>query len=54
MVIDLVCKMKIDEEAASYSLNYEGRDYFFCSEGCMEEFTRRPLEYVKSDSPLPT
>lgn len=48
MVIDLVCKMEIDEEAANYSLNYEGKDYFFCSEGCKEEFTRRPLDYVES------
>jgi len=48
MIIDLVCKMEIDEEAASYSLNYDGKDYFFCSEGCVEEFTRRPLDYVES------
>lgn len=48
MAIDLVCKMEIDEEAVSYSSNYEGEEYFFCSEGCMAEFTRRPLDYVES------
>ena len=48
MIIDLVCKMEIDEEAASYSLNYDGKDYFFFFVFCMEEFTRRPLDYVES------
>lgn len=33
MIIDLVCKMEIDEEAASYSLNYDGKDYFFVRKG---------------------
>lgn len=46
MVKDLVCKMEIDEKAAAYSLNYEGEDYFFCSEGCLEEFKRHPRDYV--------
>lgn len=49
MVIDLVCKMEIDENTAGYSLNYECEEYFFCSEGCLEEFKRRPLDYLKPD-----
>lgn len=51
MVIDLVCKMEIDEKATGYSLKYEGEEYFFCSEGCLEEFKRRPMDYVKPDYP---
>ena len=53
MVTDLVCKMEIDEKTAAYSLNYEGDEYFFCSEGCREEFKRHPLDYVKPGDPLP-
>ncbi len=51
MVTDLVCKMEIDEKAAGYSLIYEGEKYFFCSEGCLEEFKRRPLDYLRPDDP---
>ena len=47
MVIDLVCKMEIDEKAAGYSLDYEGEEYFFCSEGCQAEFLRHPKDYLK-------
>ena len=53
MVTDLVCKMEIDEKAAAYSFDYEGEEYFFCSEGCLEEFKRRPMDYVKPDYPRP-
>lgn len=53
MVIDLVCRMEIDEKTVAYSLKYEGEEYFFCSEGCLEEFKRRPRDYVKSDYPRP-
>jgi Cu+-exporting ATPase len=35
-------------ETAGYSLVYEGKKYFFCSQGCRAEFKRRPQEYLKS------
>lgn len=50
MVIDLVCKMEIDEKAARYSLIFENETYFFCSEGCQAELIRHPLDYVNSPS----
>ena len=47
MIIDLVCKMEIDEKAPNYSLVFESEMYFFCSEGCRAEFIRHPHDYVK-------
>lgn len=46
MVIDLVCKMEIDEKSADNSLVFESEMYFFCSEGCRAEFIRHPEDYV--------
>lgn len=51
MVIDSVCKMEIDEKTTGYSFTYEGEEYYFCSEGCLEEFKRQPLDYVARDHP---
>lgn len=53
MVTDQVCKMEIDEVTATYSVDHDGEEYFFCSEGCLEEFKRRPMDYVKLDYPRP-
>lgn len=51
MVTDLVCKMEFDEKNAFTSLSLDGEEYFFCSEGCLEEFKRRPMDYIKPDYP---
>ncbi len=34
MFTDPVCGMQADEKDAKHSLVYEGRVYYFCSEGC--------------------
>ncbi len=44
MVTDVVCKMEIDEKTVAYSLDYEGEEYFFCSEGvCRNSSVTRGL-----------
>lgn len=48
MITDLVCKMPIDENTAPYSLTIDGEMYFFCSDGCRAEFSRRPQDYLDS------
>lgn len=47
MMIDMVCKMKIDEKGTRYSLTFESETYFFCSEGCLAEFKRHSDDYLK-------
>jgi YHS domain-containing protein len=46
MTIDPVCKMEIDEADAAAHTNYDGDDYYFCSEGCKEKFEHDPQQYV--------
>ena len=45
MVTDPVCGMNIDPQRAAASSTYAGKDYFFCSQGCKEQFDRAPEHY---------
>lgn len=44
---DPVCRMAIDAHSATYALEYAGRVFRFCSEGCLREFRRHPDEYAR-------
>ena len=46
MHIDPVCKMEVDEEDTPATSEYNGKTYYFCCEGCKEEFDRNPSAYV--------
>lgn len=46
MVTDPVCRMRLDEAGVRESLVYEGREYYFCSVGCLAEFRRHPEDYA--------
>ena len=48
-LIDPVCGMSVDvaaAEAAGRLLDYEGRTYAFCRDGCKRAFVEGPTEYV--------
>jgi Cu+-exporting ATPase len=44
---DPVCQMAIEAPHACHALEYAGRMFGFCSEGCLREFLRHPDEYVR-------
>jgi YHS domain-containing protein len=46
MVIDPVCKMKIDERKAAGSTIYKGQTYYFCALSCKQKFDKEPEKYV--------
>jgi YHS domain-containing protein len=46
MVIDPVCKMKIDENKAAAKSEYKGQTYFFCAKVCKEKFDKEPEKYL--------
>ncbi len=50
MTIDPVCGMKVDERKAEAVSEYEGEEYYFCSEECKEEFDREPALYAEKKS----
>jgi Cu+-exporting ATPase len=45
---DPVCGMLIRAETARASRRYEGRDLYFCSEGCVRRFDADPERYVRT------
>lgn len=40
-----VCNMPVDPQTAP-AADYQGQDYYFCSEGCNERFLLDPSRYV--------
>jgi Cu+-exporting ATPase len=45
--------MQVDSANASASREYGGQRYYFCSDGCAEEFQAEPLKYVKNGKTRP-
>lgn len=45
MTKDPVCGMEIEDVSSALTENYEGHDYFFCSQECLDEFNAHPEKY---------
>jgi xanthine dehydrogenase accessory factor len=43
---DPVCGMTVDVARTRHGSEYDGRDYFFCSAGCLRAFEADPLKYA--------
>lgn len=50
MTKDPVCGKKLDEKTAPARINYQGRDYPFCSEDCKRQFETHPQRYVQTQA----
>ena len=46
-VLDPVCGMKIDRGGATATSEYKNKTYYFCAEGCKEQFDKSPEEYLE-------
>lgn len=46
MVTDPVCGMNIEERDAAARLAYQGKDFFFCSDACLQKFKAAPERFV--------
>ncbi len=44
--MDPVCRMRVDRYKTPHKLAFEGREYFFCTAGCREEFETKPDHYA--------
>jgi P-type Cu+ transporter len=45
MVVDPICKMKVDSSTTSLSSEHEGKKFYFCSAGCKQKFDKDPHKY---------
>jgi Cu+-exporting ATPase len=47
---DPVCGMNVKREKAAGTIEYKGREYFFCSNKCLEKFRANPENFLKKES----
>ncbi len=50
MVIDPICKMRIDEQTAAGKSEYNGKTYYFCAISCKKRFDSDPEKYSAPES----
>ncbi len=48
--VDPVCGMEVDPTDAAGRVTHNGRDYFFCSQHCVEAFSADPEKYLHADT----
>ena len=46
MAKDPVCGMDVDEKKAAGQSEYQGKMYYFCSNGCKKSFDANPEKYI--------
>jgi Cu+-exporting ATPase len=46
MVVDPVCEMAVDKNEISFTLDYGGTSFYFCSSKCYKSFKADPEKYV--------
>lgn len=47
MAVDPVCGMEVDENEAKWTVEHDGKTYYFCSPGCLKAFEESPEQYLK-------
>jgi len=47
MDTDPVCGMSLESEKAPASAEFEGQTYFFCADGCRDDFLSEPARYLQ-------
>ncbi len=52
VVRDPVCGMTVDPHAGKPSLEYDGRVYHFCCDGCRKKFEAAPQDYLTAKDPV--
>jgi YHS domain-containing protein len=43
---DPVCGMQVDPANAAGEAEYQGRTYYFCSDGCKQKFDTNPQQFT--------
>ena len=51
MARDPVCGMDVDPQTAPASAEFEGVTYYFCAQGCKDDFLDEPRRYLDGGEP---
>ncbi|MBI3859044.1 MAG: YHS domain-containing protein [Thaumarchaeota archaeon] len=46
MATDPVCGMTVNESSAKWKADFNGKTYYFCSQGCFGRFTAEPSKFA--------
>lgn len=46
MQTDPICGMQVDDQKATAKSQFQGANYFFCSEECRLKFDQQPQQYA--------
>ena len=49
-VVDPVCGMKVDPCKTNLNFAYDDKQFYFCAEGCRQEFKKNPVKYKNTTS----
>ena len=49
MVIDPVCKMKVEENKTAATSEYKGKKYYFCAVDRKKAFDQNPEKYLAEE-----
>jgi len=53
LVKDPVCGMTVDPATARWTHRHDGRDFYFCGQGCMKRFVTEPAKYLAATAITP-
>ncbi len=46
MARDVICGMSVKENS-EFQSSFQGKNFYFCSKGCKEEFDKNPLKHSR-------
>lgn len=46
-IVDPVCQHELDRKPEDLKLHHEDKTYYFCSEGCKDEFEKNPDKFIR-------
>lgn len=44
---DVICGMQVDYRTATFSSEFKGKTYYFCSAACKAKFDAAPTKYAR-------
>jgi len=50
MQTDPVCGMQVDDQKATAKSQFQGTNYYFCSDECKRKFDQQPQQYASKAS----
>ena len=48
-VIDPVCGMAVDPKLTNIVISLEGKDHYFCADGCRKAFEENPKKFLEPE-----